>query len=72
MERVCNPRTGEVETRGSEVQGHSRLLSEFEANLGYLRPYLKKQKQNHEKPDDLRLIPGPHMVEGEPLLIAVF
>lgn len=67
MERVCNPRTGEVEAIGSEVQGHSRLFSEFEANLGYLRPYFKKQKQNKEKPDDLGLIPGPHVVEGEPI-----
>lgn len=27
--------------RGSEIQGHPSLLSEFEANLGYMRSYLK-------------------------------
>lgn len=28
---------------GSQVQGHPQVLSEFESNLGYLRPCLKKE-----------------------------
>lgn len=31
-----------VEARGSEVQDHPQLITEFEASLGYVRPYLKK------------------------------
>lgn len=33
-----NPRTWEVHTGGSEVQGHPHLHREFEARLGCVRP----------------------------------
>ena len=38
----CNSSTQKIEVRGSEVQGHSQLRGEFEANLGYMRPCLKE------------------------------
>lgn len=37
VEHTCNPRTGEVEAAGSEVQGHPQLQNEFEVSLGYVR-----------------------------------
>ena len=41
---ACDPSTWEVETGGSEVQGHPLLLSEFEASLEFMRdPVSKKQ-----------------------------
>ena len=41
---ICSPSTWEVETGGSEVQGHPLLLSEFEASLEFMRdPVSKKQ-----------------------------
>lgn len=41
---ACDPSTWEVKVEGSEVQGHSWAHREFEASLGFLRPYLKKQQ----------------------------
>lgn len=40
--RICNPRTWEVERRGSEFQGHSQLHRKSEATMGYMRPCVKK------------------------------
>lgn len=37
---VCNPRTQEVETGGSGVQGHLWLHGGFETSLGYLSAYV--------------------------------
>lgn len=42
MVHVCNHSTGEVEAGGSAVQGQPQLHSKLEANLDYLRLYLKK------------------------------
>lgn len=41
---ACNPSTLEVEAGGPEVQGHLRLHSEFESNLGYRRICLKSER----------------------------
>lgn len=39
LAKAGNPSTGEVDTEGSEVEGHRWLLSiEFKASLGYMRP----------------------------------
>ena len=35
---TCNPSIREVDTGGSEVQGHSQLHSEFKVSLGYMKP----------------------------------
>lgn len=43
--QVCNSTTQNVETRGSRVQGHPLLHSELEASLGYMKPYLRKQRK---------------------------
>lgn len=40
---VCDPRTGKVETGGSDIQGHPQPYKEFEASLGCLRPCLKNK-----------------------------
>lgn len=32
---MCNPTTLDVEARGSEVQGHPSLYTEFETIMGY-------------------------------------
>ena len=37
---TCNPRTQEAKAKESQVQSHCRLLSKFEANLGYMRFYI--------------------------------
>lgn len=37
---ICNPGSGEVEARESEVQGQSQLHGELEVSLGYTRPCL--------------------------------
>jgi hypothetical protein len=44
VKQECNLSSGEVETRGFEVQGLHYLWSNFEVSLGYTRPYLKKLK----------------------------
>ena len=41
MGQIYNPNTWEVEEEESQVQGHLGLLIEFEASLGYLRPFPK-------------------------------
>lgn len=41
VEQSCNPGAGEVDVRGSGVQGHSQLYTENEDSQGYLRPCLK-------------------------------
>lgn len=38
------PALGRIESRGSEVQRHLPLSSEFKASLDYLRPRFKKTK----------------------------
>lgn len=43
VSQVCSPSMWEVEAGSSEFQGHSLLITEFEASLGYLRTYLKKK-----------------------------
>jgi hypothetical protein len=39
---ASNVNTQEVETRGLEIQDHNSLNSEFEADLVYIRPCIKK------------------------------
>ena len=41
---IFNPSIWEVEARGSGVQGQPLILCEFEANLNYMRTYLKKRR----------------------------
>lgn len=41
-----NPRTQEVEVRGSEIQGHSKIPSEFKAMLGCVRSCLQRKVNN--------------------------
>lgn len=43
---ICNPSTGEVEAGQSEVQGYLQVRGAFKASLAYMRPYLKRIKEN--------------------------
>lgn len=36
---ICNPSPQEEKAEGSEVQGYPQLPREFEASLGYRKPY---------------------------------
>jgi hypothetical protein len=48
---TCNPRIQETEAKGSRIEGQLGLHSEFQANLDYLvRPYLKRNKKQTQKP----------------------
>lgn len=38
----------QVEAGGSGIQGYSSLLTQYEACLGYTRPYLTPTKQNNK------------------------
>lgn len=41
---TCNSSTQEAETKGSGVQGQPQLHREFGDSLGYVKPYLNKNK----------------------------
>lgn len=43
----CKNSTQEMEAGGVEVQGHPQPYNKFEATLGYVRPCLKQQQQEH-------------------------
>lgn len=40
---ICNLRTQGVEVGGSEIQGHSKIHSEFKGMLGYMRSCLQRK-----------------------------
>lgn len=46
---VCHPNPWKMEAGGSRGQDHLRLLSEFEANLDYIRPCWKEGREGKEK-----------------------
>jgi hypothetical protein len=50
----------ELESGGSQVQGHPWLQSEFEASLGYLRPGLKKNKNHVTKSNHVSAFGAVH------------
>lgn len=58
-------KTGEMEEGVSKVQGHSLLHTEFEANLGYTRPYLNNSIHEKYKEISSTHIPFNH----SPLLV---
>lgn len=41
---ICNPSAQEVQAGGLGVQAHPQLHREFDASLGYKRPFIKKKK----------------------------
>lgn len=41
MMYICNPSPQEIQAWESGVQGKPQLCSEFEASLGYKRPYFQ-------------------------------
>ena len=45
MAHIYNPKTWEVETGRSEIQGHLCSHSKFQASLGYMNPCLNKQNR---------------------------
>ena len=45
MAHAHNPSTQEKEERGSGIQGHLQLHSDFEASLEYMSPYLPQIKK---------------------------
>lgn len=42
---ACDPSTQEVDTGGSEVQGHPEPYNKHKASVGYMTPCLEKAKQ---------------------------
>lgn len=55
---VHNLRTWKVEAGGSGIQGNPGLHGEFEAILGYVKPYLKRKQQHNKKQEihDIHII----------------
>ena len=49
---IYNSITWDVEAGGSRVQGCTQLHLKFQANLGYLKPYLKKPHRDDDDDDD--------------------
>lgn len=47
--QTYNPSIWKVETRAPGVQGYPGLQRDFESNLGYVRPYLKKQNKTGQR-----------------------
>ena len=50
-----------TEKKGSRVEGRPRFYSEFEASLGYMRPYClkKKKKKKRKKEKELKQLEMP-------------
>lgn len=42
----CNSNTWDMEAERSRIQGYSCPHSQFEANLGYMRPCIKQTNKN--------------------------
>lgn len=53
---TCNFSTWEVEAGESIVQDHSQLHSNFEASLGYVRPFSKDLRERERKKITVSLI----------------
>lgn len=49
MTHACNSSTGELESGGSEKQGHPWLQREFEASLGIDGTLIQKKKKLQKK-----------------------